>query len=365
MDKTFPSLYHRGSKGELRIWTVSTEGNMVKTEYGIVGGAMQNSSYKCYAKNVGKKNATTDETQAHADALSDWNYKIERKYSLTPEGTEKPLIQPMLAKDKTDKIKYPCYGQPKLDGVRCMSFWNEEDRIIPLSRGNKEWLTVGHIVNELNSLLGKDSMFDGELYIHGMRFQAITKLVGSIKPETCTLEYHIYDMPSVDGDDTLPFCDRLEGMKTLSLASNGLVKMVETVVLNSWEEVKAYETKCVEAGYEGAIVRNADGKYRFGYRSSDLIKIKSFQDSEFKVIDCREGEGKMEGSAVFICQNDINDETFDVIVACSMEERKEMFDNMNDYIGRILTVKHFGRTDKGLPRIATGKAFRLAEDLGV
>ena len=109
------------------------------------------------------------------------------------------------------------------------------------------------------------------------------------------------------------------------------------------------------------MLREKDSKYLWGYRSNDLLKVKTFQDSEFLVVDIIEGEGKMEGHAVVICKNDLTDDTFKVTPKATMESRKEIYDNKSDYVGRMYTVKYFDRTDDSIPRFPVGIAFR--EDL--
>ena len=119
----------------------------------------------------------------------------------------------------------------------------------------------------------------------------------------------------------------------------------------------------VEKGYEGAIIRPKAGKYEYGFRSNTLLKVKTFSDAEFEVVNVIEGKGKFEGKACFICKNDLTDSTLVCTIATTMEEKAQQFQNKEKYIGKKLTVKFFGRTDEQIPRFPTGKAFRITEDL--
>lgn len=388
---TKKTLYHKGKHGEIRVWSVWTEDDLIKTEYGVLDGEMQISVKKATAKNEGKKNATTPEKQAELEAESLYKYKLDRKYSTTIEDAKEPLLLPMLAKDDLKKLAFPCYVQPKLDGVRCLAFW-DGDRVKLISRAGKEWTVPKHINEQVAKVLPKDSMFDGELYIHGKSCQTITSYVKKWREEeTPTVEYHIYDMPIFMGDESETFEVRMSHLNYL-LNSHPLrpcppaLKYVGTLRAGSEKQVKEFESQCVEDGYEGAIARNKDGLYLFGYRSNDLIKIKTFQDAEFEVLDCRDGVGKFEGCAVFICKNDspITDEelakvdrpinvvtykdglkylTFECTLATTMENRARMYEESSKYIGQKLTVKFFDRTDLNLPRFPVGRCFRLLEDL--
>ena len=341
---------------------------------------MQVSSKVATPKNVGKSNETTPEQQAELEAEALYTHKLERKYSATIEETEETLLLPMLAKDNPKDLVFPCLVQPKLDGNRCLAFW-DGDRIKLTSRGGKEWTVPNHINEQVAKVLPKDSMFDGELYIHNVPLQTINSYIKKERTETSLIEYHIYDMPIVNGKDNLPFEDRWKSLLKateprvagfgirvdLSIFAGINLKVVMTETCYSLEEVKVFETKCVEDGYEGAIARNKHGIYTFGYRSKDLIKFKTFQDAEFLVVGCVDGVGKMEECAVFKCQNDIptNGEylTFECTVATTMEERSRMYKERDKYIGKKLTVRFFNRTLDNKPFHPVGKIFRLEEDL--
>ena len=371
------TLYHKGKNGELRQWRTWADGDTVCTEYGVVDGALQTSSKKCTPKNVGKKNSTTPEEQAISEAQSLYTFKLERKYALSPDQAQMPLSSPMLA-TKYDAKKHTgvYYGQPKLDGVRCDARW-EGDSVVLHSREGKVY-DVKHISDELATFMGKDDVFDGELYIHGMPLQSIISLVKKPKEGSEKIEYWIYDMPVVDGDDDLPFKDRCHAIGEVfgEYYEKYFAKMTSEEVLD-WEpetaddvfivevgtywcdDVEFYLNHCLSQGYEGLMLREPNSKYLWGYRSKDLLKVKNFQDSEFLVLDVIEGEGKMAGHAVIICKNDLTDATFNVTPKATMAVRKEIYDNKSDYIGRMYTVKYaLDRTEALLPKFQVGIAFR-------
>lgn len=378
-----PILYHKGKNGEMRVWSVWTEGSTIKTEYGVLNGEMVQSSKVATGKNIGRKNETSPEQQAEAEAQSLWTFKKERKYSESKEDACEPLLLPMLAKEyEAKKVSWPAFVQPKLDGVRCLAFWSG-DTVKLISRAGKEWTVASHIAKQLENFLPKDSMFDGELYVHGFSCQTITSWVKKLRDETLKIQYHIYDMPIVNGRDDLTCHKRIleltglfevwmdeatynevEGSEDLTLGVIGDIRLVDTKFINSEEAVRNEEKMLVQDGYEGAIVRNLHGIYQWGYRSSDLLKVKTFKDAEFEVIGCRDGIGKFVGHAVWICKNDINDLAFECTCAVPMEERARMYREYRKYIGRKLTVKFFERTDDGLPRFPVGKLFRDEKDLG-
>ena len=54
-------LYSKDSKGELRVWSIYTEGPEVVVKHGKLGGKIQEKRYAAEGKNQGKANETTPE----------------------------------------------------------------------------------------------------------------------------------------------------------------------------------------------------------------------------------------------------------------------------------------------------------------
>ena len=62
------TLYGKDSKGELRVWSIYTEGAEVIVKHGKLGGKVQEKRYTAETKNQGKANETTPEQQAILEA---------------------------------------------------------------------------------------------------------------------------------------------------------------------------------------------------------------------------------------------------------------------------------------------------------
>jgi DNA ligase-1 len=135
------------------------------------------------------------------------------------------------------------------------------------------------------------------------------------------------------------------------------LQLVETKILKEEKElIKNYET-FLDQGYEGAIVRNSFGMY-VNKRSVDLLKVKEFQDAEFKVIGIEEGAGKLAGHAIMICTLD-NDKEFRVKMSGETSKLKEYFDHPETVINKWLTVQFQGFTKDAKPRFPVGLRFRV------
>ena len=175
---SLPILYHRGKSGKLHQWRVWTQDDVIFSEAGQVDGKKILSQKKATPKNIGRANATTANEQAVIEMNAMHKFKRDRKYALTQKDAKEIDLQPMLAQSfekRKGKISYPLDVQPKLDGVRGLCMW-EDERIVLLSRGNKEWNVVTHIIKELEDNLPKGYMLDGEIFIKGVGFQTLAFL---------------------------------------------------------------------------------------------------------------------------------------------------------------------------------------------
>ena len=359
-----PTLYRTSKTGATLVWNIWTEGSDIVTEHGQVDGKMQLDRRTATGKNIGRANETTPEEQAILEATAKHKKRLDTKYSLTLKDAKKEVFLPMLAASfdkRKDKVTYPVDVQPKLDGVRCMAFWNG-DHVELMSRGGKKWECSDHIVKELETVLPYGWVLDGELYIHGATFQEITKLVKKLRPESKDVVFHVYDVPK--GNHEVLWGDRYEDLESLVEAFEECdsLEVVDTHLATNEDAVYEHQSHFLEEGYEGAIVRELDGEYRFGHRSNKLLKVKNFMDKEYEIVDYTTGVGRFEGCIIWICKTDNGDE-FKVVPQGTMEERKATYDTAGEHIGELLKVKFFELTDDNIPRFPVGIGIRLPEDM--
>lgn len=280
------------------------------------------------------------------------------------------LIRPMLAHDfekrRERNVAYPAYVQPKLDGVRALAFW-DGSRVEVMSRSGKSWRALGtveHIAAALEGLLPRRLLFDGEVYAHGETFQETTRLVKKYREGLSErLLLHVYDV--VDRDELgMPFSERYERfLQPLSLELGGQpLEAVRTEVVEAEEEVYELHREFVALGYEGAILRTADGVYQYGARSFDLLKVKSFLDAEFEIVGHKDGVGKFAGAVIWVCRLP-DGRTFDVVPRGSMEERRRWYLEGERHHGSLLNVRYFEVSEDGVPRFPVGAGIRAPEDM--
>ena len=277
----------------------------------------------------------------------------------TPKKILNKTYYPMLAhqfNQKKKEIKYPCFVQPKLDGVRCVAVG---DKLY--SRNGNPFPTLEHIKKELN--LNKDNLvLDGELYTDDINFEKIVGLVKKAKKtpeeEKNTLKIYLNVFDYIDSN--LPFDQRLINLNKFFEKNKGLkyIKQVKTEECKSEKNVMEYLDKYTKEGYEGVIIRNKKGKYAENTRSNHLQKLKKFIDEEFEIINyTTPNTGKEVGCVIWICKTK-DGKSFNVRPQGNYDERKKQYKEGKKYIGKMLTVKYQELTNDRVPRFPVGLAIR-------
>ncbi len=402
--KTFPTLYKRTKTGAIQYWHIFTlqaatnDHVSIQKESGQLGteSPIKHVEWVTQGKNIGKANETTKMQQANLQAESDWKKKRDEgyksledlsiktfnngTYALKSAGAEKvgsladaladalPQFntdasgnpKPMLAKTVNwDKVKYPCLIQPKLDGVRCLMIL-EEQEVKFLSRSGKEYNTLSHIKQDVEDYIGaindaQDYRFilDGEIYSEELSFQDIVAAVKKHRPDSLKLRFRAYDL--VNSDKQSQRLDALEKLVNDIFSSH--ITLVETRLEVEQTGVKTWHDFWVSQGYEGAMIRHMDGMYGQGQRSSDLLKVKEFDETEFRAKFLYTGQ--REEDLLVMCETKEGKE-FTAKLTGNREYKADLVKEhgLEQKLKLDITIKHFGWTDDGLPRFPIGKAFR-------
>jgi ATP-dependent DNA ligase len=332
-------------------------------------------------KNINKKNFRNHLAQAIFECNALYKKKVEQGFVQDLE-TERLKISnqpifPMLAKNYKDykqKIKFPVYVQPKLDGLRCIAFFDQELKQVRLfTRTKKEYPS-----NEFNDAIKRELVsflsirpnlyLDGELYIHGSKLQTLNHYTRqeNLSRDGKQVQYHVYDVY----ENETPFKDRLTQLN--SIHSNDLIQVVETQLVQTHQELDSFYEKYIQQGYEGMMIRTQDGPYKgsthstTGTRSEHLLKRKEVFTDEFIVVDYTSGtKGKDMHALVWICQT-ADKKTFKVVPNLSYEERYQLFkecetDFKTKYMNRLLSVEYRNLSIDQVPQHAKAIYFRDVE----
>ena len=302
-------------------------------------------------KNIGRANETSDEEQLLSEFHSLVQKQRDKGYSEDGSADHIPT-KPMLAhkyKERKHKVVFPCYVQPKLNGYRLLK---EPDGKTAWTRGGKE-----HIMECVEHLMWKSGklMTDGELILPDMPLLQVTARAAKKFREGVseTLMYMVYDIV----EPLYSFGIRWAALLDLEQAFPEQVKLVTTVTVSNEKELFGAHTTFIQRGYEGTIIRSGTDGYNIGHRSNSLLKLKDFQDAEFRIIRVREGKGSFKGKAVFTCETKDGYE-FDVAPEGTMEHRAELYRTRKDHIGKWLTVRYQDLTEDGAPNFPIGVVIR-------
>lgn len=352
-----PTLYSRTSTGAVQTWTIEVEDDSFRTIHGQLDGKLQTTEWTvCEATNIGRANERTPQEQADFEARALWQKKLDSGYKTDINDIDtRTFIEPMLAKkweDRKDKVEFPVYSQPKLDGMRAIITKDGAK-----SRNGKDWVAIPHILKVLKPLFDAypGLVLDGELYNHDLKhdFNKITSLVKKTKPTAKDLQessevvqFWWYD---IVGHYT--FGKRKDMIKEFK-EEFGLpecIQVVPTHFVENSEELDELYGGYLENGYEGQMIR-LDTPYECK-RSSTLLKRKEFQDQEYKILDILEGVGNRSGYAgAMVFENELGIQ-FNSNIKGDRKWLQELLDNKSQYIGQLATVVFFNKTpDKSVPR---------------
>ena len=285
-------------------------------------------------------------------------------------------MKPMLAATyKGEDIAFPVLCSPKLDGVRAIIVGG-----VVMSR------TMKPIPNQyVQHLFGRAEFngYDGELIIGDETDKhAYNKTVsGVMKIEgTPNVVFRTFDNYLVDSH----FEYRLASLGE----TNHVLPVSHTFIYNMSELLK-YETKRLQYGYEGVMIRKVDGHYKQGRSTNKealLLKLKRFTDgeamitgmvayqtnanaSELNELGYKHKSTKKAGRVEIemlgaLSVKDVNTGvSFEIGTGFTQDQRARMWTDKDQLLGRMVKYKHqlVGALDK--PRFPVFLGFRSSIDM--
>jgi DNA ligase-1 len=252
------------------------------------------------------------------------------------------------------------YLSRKLDGVRCLAFFDNFGTVTFKSRSGKPFETLGNVAKELEKLKLYNTVMDGEICIVDENgdedFQSIIK---EIKRKDHTIEnplFQIFDMISLEDFENKTSREKLsERLDNLWLVMERLEdaliynRVLEQDLLTSWDMFESKMDLAVQSGWEGLMLRK-DDKYQ-GKRSTDILKVKKFYDEEYIVVDVENSPNRVivDGLEVeeMMLKNVIIEHKGNRVQVGSgftIDERRNYFENPNKILGKTITVQYFEET---------------------
>ena len=357
---TFPQLFKKTKTGAVQKYLVESGEGRIAVTQGLVGGKTQTYLTICEPKNVGRSNETTAEQQADSEAQSKWNKKVKAGYTEDPSGDINVKL-PMKVKsywDNMENVIYPCLLSPKLDGVNAV-YRLEGSKLTLWSRGGDEYPAIPHLDKHIRLIMStlKCKELNGELYIPDTFLQDITGAVKKPKELSSLLEFHIFDIPDMDTD----YYNRMLLLIRANVHESRPVKVVDVHLADDHDDLVEAHQIAVNMGYEGIVIRNHRGLYKYNERSSDVFKMKVALDAEYKIVHFDIDKNK---HIVFHCLIPGQDRTFKVKPKGSDRIRTELALTGPEHIGKWLKVQYETLSKDGVPLKPVGLGFRDCNEQG-
>lgn len=235
----------------------------------------------------------------------------------------------------------------KYDGVR--GYW---DGLRLLTRGGEpvhapSWFTAGWPTEPM----------DGELWVGRGRFEETVSTVRQQVPDDTAwqrMHFMVFDLPSHPG----VFSERITAYTQRVRALNQpWVQAVAQERISSHAGLIKRLDQMVRAGGEGLMLHRGDALYR-ALRNNDLLKVKTHEDAEARVMAHVPGQGKYMGMLGALLVETAEGQRFRIGSGFSDAQRREP-----PPLGTLITYRYRGLHGSGLPRFATFLRVRTDMDL--
>ena len=294
-----------------------------------------------------------------------------------------PSNDPLKYEEYFDELKFPLLVSPKYDGIRAIvkngQVRSRTFKLIPSLQVQEDFGYLEH--------------FDGEL-IEGKHDENVynrtqSHVMSEDKPGD--VSYHIFDYTP---DELLefPYHERLKQLKfeirSRFVVTPEDVKLVPQIHCKNLDDLLAVERFYLNAGFEGVIMRDPEGRYKNGrgtWREGLIYKLKRFQDSEAIIVDFIEGQlnkniqekdelgyakrstakdGMVPADTLGKFIVDWNGDILEIAPGnFDHEQRKEIWNNREQYFGYLLKFRYFQHGIKDKPRFPRAVGFRSIEDI--
>ena len=192
-----------------------------------------------------------------------------------------------------------------------------------------------------------DTPMDGELWAGRGRFSHAQSTVRQQQPDDAAwreMRFMVFDLPAHGGtfDQRLPALNQL-----VESLNQPWVQAVPQQRVASDAALQKLLLRTVRAGGEGLMLHRGASMYRAG-RSDDLIKVKTHEDAEAKVVAHLPGQGRHAGRLGALVVEMPSGQRFRLGAGLTDAERDHP-----PPVGSWVTYRFRGTHDSGVPRFAS------------
>lgn len=297
-------------------------------------------------------------------------------------------FKPMLAgkAPALEDLRYPVLSSPKLDGVRAII---RSGRVLSRNLLEIPCPTVQELFGD-----PRFNGFDGELIVGPpsapdafRRTSSIVMRHDAVDTRLAPIAFHVFDDWSHDGT----FDERFESITKRIRKSAKIFSVVPHSRLANKHMVQIMEELYLADGYEGLMLRDPQGAYKFGRsttKEGGLLKLKRFEDMEAEIIGFKELQhnenddrtgglakrrstkqaGKRGGQVLGAFEvrgvsGPFRGVEFDVGTGLSANDRDAFWELRERLLGQFLRCRYFPLGSKDKPRFPVFQGFRDKIDM--
>ena len=301
-----------------------------------------------------------------------------------------PVFEVMLAHDGANheaKITGKKLVEPKLDGVRVLTVVDYESRTVTqYTRNGKELVNFPHIVKTFEDNIdnfARSYVFDGEVVSNSFQ-DLMTQVHRKSDVQAQDARLMLFDVvPLVEfkrGESVMGQRRRTAFLKenfSKIFADSGCIELVpqkefDLDIFTDEIEFKDYNREMVEAGYEGIMIKDPNGRWQ-GKRSTAWLKQKPFIEVSLAVTAVEEGTGRNQGRlGALICEGEDDGKTIYVNVGSGLTDaqRKEFWADTEALVGQVVEVRadavtqnQDGSYSLRFPRFMRFRGFKAGEKI--
>ena len=234
----------------------------------------------------------------------------------------------------------------KLDGVR--GYWNGRQLV---SKNGNVFSPPAEFVRDLPPF-----PVEGEIWGGRGTFEQTVAIVKKEKPHNgwLQLKLAIFDVPEASGG----FTERIaKAEKWFAAHPSVYAFIIRQTTINDPAELQQQLAGIEKLGGEGLIVRKPDALYSAG-RSTEILKVKNYQDSEAVVVAHLPGAGRNAGRLGSLLVELDDGRQCKIGGGFSDAERESP-----PPVGAVITFKYYGKYQSGLPKFPSFLRVRLDQGL--
>ena len=296
------------------------------------------------------------------------------------------MLAPNEKVELTD-MKFPLLVSYKLDGIRCIfkdgQMYSRALKQFPNVQLRKRFEHLAKLSKEKNIIL------DGELLAKSLTFNELSGITRQLdKKLPDDLFFYCFDSIKNEEFD-VPFKDRVVNTrKFITQIEEQYVSLLSQNLIIDHNDIQKLYEKALEFGCDGLILRDPNGRYKFGrgtVKEGLIYKMKPFQTFDAKIIgiiqatEVREGAEKkinelgrsvtskkkddrilIEKAAAFEVM--YKAKILKVVIAMTDEEKIEVWNNQKKYLGKMIEYKGMLVGAKALPRHPVFIRFRVDKE---